>query len=331
MSRTLLAALVAAGLIGSLALPQPAQAARKAAHSADSNANDPVIATVNGDDIHRSDAEATLQQMVPPGQHISLSDPKVFDKVRNDLISRKLAYQEAMREGVQNSPEVKRNEALLHQQIVTSAFFEKIGTPAVTDEKMRAAYDEAIKTQPKQDELHVRQIEVKTEEEAIDIIKQLDGGADFEKLAKEKSIAKGNAQDGGDIGYISKGTLDPAFTDAAFALQPNTYTKTPVKVGPDYHIIQALDRRPQKLPNFEEAKPQLKSQLMQLAIRNRIIELAKSSKIQAYNIDGSAATAPAAQQPAQSAVAPAQAPTAAQSPTPSTASPLKLPETAPAQ
>ncbi len=320
MSRPLFGAVVAAGVAGSLLVSMPAFAAKKHDAAVSSDPNDPIVASVNGDVIHKSEVEAALQQMLPPGKHISLSDPQVFDKVRNDLISRKLAYQQGMREGVQNAPEVKRAEAMAQQQIVTNEYFSKIAAPAATEDKMRQAYDEAVKTQPKQDEVHARHILVKTEDEAKDIIKQLDGGADFEKLAKEKSIDKGNAADGGDLGYFTKGNMDPTFSEAAFALQPGSYTKTPVKTSFGFHVIQALDKRPSKIPSFEDAKPQLRAQLMQRAVQQRIVELAKSSKIQAFNVDGSPETSlPPSTPPA----APAGQPSA---PSPATA-PLQLPQT----
>jgi peptidyl-prolyl cis-trans isomerase C len=333
MSNRVLGPVVAAGIAASLLVSAPVLAAKKHEASAPtSNSNDPVVAIVNGESIHKSEVELALQQIVPPGKNISLADPQIFDKVRNDLISRKLAYEDAVKQGIPNQPDVKRAEAMAHQQIVTNAYFAKIAGPAVTEEKMKAAYDEAVKTQPKQDEVHAEHILVKTEDEANAIIKQLDGGADFEKLAKEKSIDKGNASDGGDLGYFVKGNMDPTFSDAAFALQPGTYTKTPVKTSFGYHIIKVLDKRPAKIPTFEEAKPQLRAQLQQRAIQDRIVALAKSSKIQAFTIDGSPEMAPpsAAPQPPAPPVpgaAPAGAPPAPAAGTP----PLKLPGAVPAQ
>ena len=320
-----------AAVAASLLVSAPAFAKKHEAAAQASNSSDPVVANVNGDLIHKSDVEAALKQIMPPGKTLSLSDPQVFDKVRNDLILNKLAYQEAIKEGMQNSAEVKRAEAMAHQQIVTSAFFNKIATPAVTDDKVKAAYDEVVKTQPKQDEIHARHILVKTEDEAKDVIKQLDAGTDFEKLAKDKGVPEG-----GDLGYFTKnGTMDPAFLDAAFALQPNTYTKTPVKTSFGWDVVQVLDKRPAKTPTLEEAKPQLRSQMAQRAVQARVNELVKGSKVQFYNVDGSPESAPQATAPAQpvatpAAPAPATPPTVA-APAPAGAAPLQIPGAIPAQ
>ncbi len=328
MSRPFLAAFLAAGIAGSLVSAPPAFAAHKSHGGSDSN--DPVIAEVNGDAIHKSDAEALLQQ-IPANRRPALTDPGIFDKVRNDLIARKLAYQEAIREGLQNSPEVKKAEAMFHQQVVTQMYFQKAQGPVPSDDKLRAAYDQAIKNAPPEEEVHLRDIEVKTEDEGKDIIKQLDGGADFEKLAKERSVNKALAADGGDMKYATKTALAPlgaTFTDAAFNLAPNTYTKTPLKVGTDYHVIQALDRRTAKLPSFEEAKPQLIPQLQQVAVSEKLSVLARGH-VQAFNVDGSPITGPASP-PAAKATQPlpaAPVPHPAEAPAVPGGAGLQLPQT----
>lgn len=80
-----------------------------------------------------------------------------------------------------------------------------------------------------------------TDEEALkkakDIIKKLDKGEDFAKLAKENSDDTGSKANGGDLGYFNKGQMVQEFEDAAFSLKVNEYTKTPVKTTYGYHII----------------------------------------------------------------------------------------------
>ncbi len=304
MSRSLVAALMLGlGLSGLIVAPSYAK--KQAAPAAEANSGDPVVARVNGDPIYRSDVQAVLQQIIPAGKQPSPEDlQKLYPRLIDDLISRKLAFQEAMREKLQDKPEVHHAIMNAEQQVLVQAFFGEVGKPAVTEENMKKAYDEAVKVTPPQDEVHARHILVKTEDEAKDIIKQLDGGADFAKLAKEKSTDKGNAQDGGDLGYFTKGSMDPAFSDAAFALQPGTYTKTPVKTSFGYHVIQVLDKRPAKMPTFDEAKPQLESQLAQRAIQVKLKSIAEKSKIEVFNPDGSPIT------PQPAAAAPVAAPVA---------------------
>ena len=72
---------------------------------------------------------------------------------------------------------------------------------------------------------------------ANELIKKLDNGEDFAKLAKENSDDTGSAANGGDLGYFNKGQMVKEFEEAAFDLRVNDYTKEPVKTTYGYHII----------------------------------------------------------------------------------------------
>ena len=72
---------------------------------------------------------------------------------------------------------------------------------------------------------------------ANELIKKLDDGEDFAKLAKENSDDTGSAANGGDLGYFNKGQMVKEFEEAAFNLRINEYTKEPVKTTYGYHII----------------------------------------------------------------------------------------------
>ena len=72
---------------------------------------------------------------------------------------------------------------------------------------------------------------------AKDLIKKLEDGEDFSKLAKENSDDTGSAANGGDLGYFNKGEMVKEFEEAAYDLRVNEYTKEPVKTSYGYHII----------------------------------------------------------------------------------------------
>lgn len=72
---------------------------------------------------------------------------------------------------------------------------------------------------------------------AEDIIKKLDNGEDFAKLAKKYSQDESNAKNGGELGYFNKDEMDASFWNAALALKKNEYSKEPVESAYGYHII----------------------------------------------------------------------------------------------
>ncbi len=154
-----------------------------------------------------------------------------------------------------------------------NAYFKKHVVDTVTPDEVKARYDKEVAALPKQEEVHARHILVKTEDEAKDVIKELDAGKDFAELAKEKSTDP-NKADGGDLGYFTKDRMVPEFEDAAFALEKGTYSKTPVKTQFGFHVIKVEDKRDAPPPPFE----QVKEQVRQLVMRDKYLELLAKAK-----------------------------------------------------
>lgn len=96
--------------------------------------------------------------------------------------------------------------------------------------------------------------------EAKDIIKKLDKGEDFEKLAKKYSDDSATSKKGGDLGWVSTGDMVEEFDEAAFKLKKGKYTSSPVKTTYGYHIIYKVDEKAK--PKFKKAKSEIKDALV---------------------------------------------------------------------
>lgn len=79
-----------------------------------------------------------------------------------------------------------------------------------------------------------------------DIIKELDDGGDFKKLAKKYSEDKSNAKNGGDLGYFNKDEMDSNFWEAALKLEKEKYTTEPVESAYGYHVILKTGEKEKK-------------------------------------------------------------------------------------
>jgi parvulin-like peptidyl-prolyl isomerase len=110
----------------------------------------------------------------------------------------------------------------------------------------------------------VRHILVEKEEEAKDIIKELDQGADFTKLAQEKSLDTGSKDSGGVIGSFDEdGNYVPEFKDATFALaKVGDYTKEPVKSDYGYHVIILDEITPAGKKAFADVEQDIVSKII---------------------------------------------------------------------
>src|SRR5207248_412715 len=88
------------------------------------------------------------------------------------------------------------------------------------------------------------------------IYNESDKGADFEKIAKEKSTDKGSGANGGELGWFTKDKMVPAFADAAFKLKKGEISE-PVKSDFGWHVIQVEDRRPLQIASYDDMKESL--------------------------------------------------------------------------
>ena len=264
---------LAAGLVALSSLPLAAQesapAAQPAAPAAAAVDPNAVVATVNGQPI--TEADITLAEGDLGAQFGRLPPEQRRAAALSSIIEIRLMAAQAVTEGLDKAPEFQRQMAFLTQRALHGELVDKDVAGKITDEEIRARYDKEIAAQTPVNEVHARHILVKTKEEADAIIKKLDGGEDFQKLANENTTDPSGKTSGGDLGFFGPGQMVPEFEKAAFALEIGAYTKEPVQSQFGWHVIKVEDKRTQQPPAFEAVKEQVKS----LVLREKYVELVK--------------------------------------------------------
>ncbi|HEX8969795.1 MAG TPA: peptidylprolyl isomerase, partial [Chloroflexota bacterium] len=94
-----------------------------------------------------------------------------------------------------------------------------------------------------QEQVHARQIQVASAQQANDLLSQLQGGADFAQLAQQNSTDATSANNGGDMGWFGRGVKAKTIEDATFALQPGQLSDV-IQDSSGFHVIQLLERDP---------------------------------------------------------------------------------------
>jgi len=148
----------------------------------------------------------------------------------------------------------------------------KLQTPPPQDAALRKDYAAKQDTFRTPERVQARHILIKSDAsndaamkaKAEGILKQIQAGGDFAKLAMENSDDPGSKAQGGELGFIVKGQTVPEFEKAAFSLQPGQ-TSGLVKTNYGYHIIQVEKHEQAHLASFEEVKGQLFTDAMQRA------------------------------------------------------------------
>jgi peptidyl-prolyl cis-trans isomerase C len=261
----------------------PAATAAKPTESA----KDYTVLKVGKDDIKNSEILDIWKGLFPgsTAPDFNSFDENIRQNVLRGVVSERLIYQEALKAGTENDPEVKKRLEAMHKQVIMQSFMEKKAKDLVTDDQLKAAYAAKVAAAKGQEEVKAKHILVPTEEEAKKLYDQLKKGADFDKLAKEKSTDKGSGANGGELGWFTKDKMVPQFAEAAFKLKKGDVSE-PVKSEFGWHIIKVEDRRPVQVASFEDMKESLKGELANKAVQTYVESLLKKADIKYYDASG---------------------------------------------
>ncbi|MDE3059766.1 MAG: peptidylprolyl isomerase [Pseudomonadota bacterium] len=251
------------------------------------SAKDYTIVRVGGDEIKNSEVLDIWKGLFPTGAapDFNTFDENIRQNVLRGIVSERLIYAEAVKAGTDKNEDVKKRLAEMQKQVVIQSFMEGKAKDLVTDDQLRAAYAEKVNATKGQEEIKARHILVANEDEARKLRAELKKGADFEKLAREKSADKGSGSNGGELGWFTKDKMVPEFADAAFKLKKGDISE-PVKSPFGWHIIQVEDRRPVQPASFEDMKDSLRSELAGKAVQGYVEGLLKKADIKYYSADG---------------------------------------------
>jgi peptidyl-prolyl cis-trans isomerase C len=195
--------------------------------------------------------------------------------VRDELTDIYLLSGQPRATELKDSPRIRaqlelQSRAMMAQAVATD-FLER---NAASDEEMQALYTEQAELTPTQ-EFKARHILVEAQGEATAIITELDGGADFQELAREKSTGP-SGPSGGDLGWFPPERMVPEFSQAVLALGDGEYTKTPVQTQFGWHVILREESRESAPPPFDSVRDVLKQQVESQKLQAYLLSLRES-------------------------------------------------------
>jgi peptidyl-prolyl cis-trans isomerase C len=181
-------------------------------------------------------------------------------QARSQLIDIYLLSDLPKAQELKNAPRLKAQIELQTRAMVAQAVASDfLAQNQATDEELRALYDQQIQGDPGL-EFKARHILVETQGAAVDIIAQLDDGADFAELAKEYSTGP-SGPSGGDLGWFPPDRMVPEFSNAVQSLGDGEYSKEPVQTQFGWHVILREESRASVPPPFESVRDALKQQV----------------------------------------------------------------------
>lgn len=248
MKKLIVAATISIGLMGLTACGDSSSedvAETEAGNVTKEELYDELVAR-NGDEVLR---ELVIVKVLE-GEY-EVSDEEVdaeLDKVK-DEVGEEFEQVLTMQGLTEEELKIDIKQNLLQQKAITEDI-------DVSEDEMKQYYDRMNK------EIEARHILVEDEETAKDIKKKIDDGEDFNELAKEYSTDEGSAEQGGEIGFFSVGSMVPEFEDEAYEMEKGDISD-PVQSEFGYHIIEVLDIKEsdEDIGSFEENEDEIHSMI----------------------------------------------------------------------
>jgi len=249
----------------------------------DAEAATQIIVAKAGDyTINLADVEARLNVEALKKLPWAFAVKRIRD-VLDELIFASLLKQEALRRGYANKPEIAREgrklkNALLFDRLLGTVILPRV---QVTEEDVRAFYEQNPKLYTEPETVRLQIIALESEQDAEVVLQEVRSGTDFATLARRSSKDPGTAQVGGELGWVTKGRLDPAIEAVAFSLKVGEAGVA--KKDKASFVVKLEGLRPARLQEFsqvkEKARESLLSQRRKEEVNRWIARLREGSEI----------------------------------------------------
>ncbi|SFO94390.1 peptidylprolyl isomerase [Tranquillimonas alkanivorans] len=257
ITRTTLLAGVAAA---SFALPAAAQDAGT------------VVATVGDTEITLGHVVAMREQL--PQQYQQMPDDALYEALVEQLIQQAALAQQA--DGLST-----RNEIVLDNErrtLLAGQVVQQLAEAAVTEEAVQAAYDASYTGGEPEPEFNASHILLESEEEAQAVVEELEGGADFAELARERSTGP-SGPNGGELGWFGPGMMVAPFEQAVMDLEAGEISE-PVQTQFGWHVIKLNETRQQDAPPLDEVRAEIVAELQQEAVQAAVAEATQTAEVE---------------------------------------------------
>lgn len=236
-----------------------------------------VVATVNGSKITEKDLRFAEIEI---GSDLGKLAPESRRRVLIEyLIENQLFAEAANKQNLAKTPTFDDRMEYMRRRALREEFFETQIKPSVGEAAAKTFYNDQIKGMKPQEEVKARHILVETEEQARDLLEQINRGADFADVAKEHSLDPGTKPRGGLLGFFSRGQMVPQFEDAAFKLSAGDVSE-PVQSRFGWHLIKVEEKRNKPLPKFEDVKERILNSMILQRAQAKAQELRKAAKVE---------------------------------------------------
>jgi len=227
-------------------------------------------ATVNGtevsSDVFNMYMESRIQK--PAANATPEERTRALDELKDIYLLTTQPRAEALAKDPRTKAQIELQTRGILAQAVAADF---VASNQASDEEILSTYNEQVKLSPPL-EFKARHILVETQGEAVSLVEELDGGADFIELAKAKSTGP-SGPNGGDLGWFAPNQMVAPFSQAVAALEDGAFSKSPVQTQFGWHVILREDSREAQPPTLESVRDKVKQQVEQEKLQKYLQDL----------------------------------------------------------
>ena len=249
------------------------------------------VGSVNGSTIYLDEIMAVAQSL--PAEYREAGLPNLYSQLVDEVANSRLAAEAGRSEGLDGDENIAKAMKLAADRVLAEAYITRKVSAQISDEAIQSAYDTFVADSASREQVTASHILVETEDEAKAIIEQLNDGADFAQLARDKSTGP-SGPNGGSLGAFGRGQMVPAFEAAAFAMPVGSYSADPVQTQFGWHVIQVSDKGVEPAPSLDQMREQITANLSRQSFARVVESLRAGATIEIRSYDDVVAEAQSA-------------------------------------
>lgn len=249
------------------------------------------VGSVNGSTIYLDEIMAVAQTLPPEYREAGLAN--LYSQLVDEVANSRLAAEAGRSDGLDAEEDIAMAMKLAADRVLAEAYMTNKVSAEISDEAIQSAYDTFVADSASREQVTASHILVETEDTARAIIEQLNDGADFAELAREKSTGP-SGPNGGSLGAFGRGQMVPAFEAAAFSMPVGSYSADPVQTQFGWHVIQVTDKGVEPAPSLDQMREQITANLSRQSFARVIEALRAGAAIEIRKYDDVVAEAQSA-------------------------------------
>jgi len=247
--------------------------------------NENVLAKIKGRKITLEEFEVRIGE-IPSYYQGFLATQNGKTELLNGMIAEAVLIQKAKEEGLDKREDIRRRLKNVEDRVLLETMVQELQKDriAVSDEEVKEYFEKNEEKFTNPAQVRVSHILVKRKAEAKSIQNELREGANFEKLARKYSIDSITAPRGGDLGYISRGEMIPAFEDVAFALENKNDISGIIETPFGYHLVKLTGKKQMRNKTQEEIDYEIRARIQNEKL-DRLMEKYRKELMVSVNYD----------------------------------------------